>query len=628
MHRPGTPELGVPARMAWALLRQFDQAGEDARRLAVIDDLLTDRDRVPLTAGEGAIFHKADKMAQECRAILASFNRCTNPEIIRLHMAAVFNRMGVPYPYPHDDSQAWARAVDQQFWVRALRKEFGRRFENTAIRLGFVGKHADPYITREGAARQAERNEENAKRLAQTEIICQDGPNAGQVITLAQAAAAGMANLANRRNELMTRIRGFEEIATELGHRGLFVTITAPSKFHAVGGHNDRYANFTPREAQAYLVGVWARIRAKLARLGIQPYGFRVAEPHTDGCPHWHLLLFVPRENMRQLRQVIRGYALAEDGDEAGAQKNRVKLVTMDAGKGTAAGYIAKYIAKNIDGKTAGGESMGDHRAHADQAGGLGDLSEVVDAYAYQGRQFLPAELVRYWAQKHAIRQFQQIGGAPVGVWRELRRIEQSALGDAPAVVQAAWQAVQKKDTGEKDEAGKAIYVQADWAAYVKAQGGPGCGRDAIIGLWKREVVIAGRYGETWTEKPCGIYAGSYQAASARYEWKPAAPAAVAFPWTGVNNCTGQAALKAMGGKFKPPAASEWTGRELKKFDPGVNWAGIEAKGEAKEAESKAFQGEAAPLDYGVRQAGEWRAWYVGPPEFAHVMWQHSLRGN
>lgn len=40
---------------------------------------------------------------------------------------------------------------------------------------------------------------------------------------------------------------------------------------------------------------------------------------------------------------------MGEDGDEVGTAKHRYKEERIDRSKGTAAGYIAKYISKNIN---------------------------------------------------------------------------------------------------------------------------------------------------------------------------------------------------------------------------------------------------------------------------------------
>ena len=71
--------------------------------------------------------------------------------------------------------------------------------------------------------------------------------------------------------------------------------------------------------------------------MGLHIYGFRVAKPQHDGTPHWHLLLFMPKENVKQVGNIIRDYAMREDGDEPGAAKHRYAETRIDRSKGTTA---------------------------------------------------------------------------------------------------------------------------------------------------------------------------------------------------------------------------------------------------------------------------------------------------
>jgi hypothetical protein len=294
----------------------------------------------------------------------------------------------------------------------------------------------------------------------------------------------------------MTRINGFEMIAIAMGHAGVFFTLTCPSKMHAhrtvSGGRvirNKKYVHTKPDEAQAYLTRTWARIRAALARRGVVVYGFRIAEPNHDGTPHWHCLMFVRPQDMAALKSTVYRYALAVDGDEAGARKHRVDWKPMDPAKGTAAGYIAKYVAKNIDG----------HRLEKD---------------LYGNEAFETSQRVEAWATRWRIRQFQQIGGPPVGPWRELRRVE-SVPTDSPDFLVKAFNAVNRVAVFEGRE-----NASVAWNHYVDAQGGVFCGRAYRVRLATVASENKGRYGEEQAPKIIGItFNEQYKVRDARGNW-------------------------------------------------------------------------------------------------------------
>lgn len=543
---------GIPKRMARAMEAVFARDGKAKHqaKLDIIRDLMADVDRIPLADDKGRMTTDRDIAVAAEKAVRAVSEICyqlMTTDAILTAVAELCQRRGIAPPQGDTDEERIKRAADEAWWRRHLRTEWKRRFEHTSIQLGLTYRNTDPYVSREVAAVQAAQNVANAD-LLQRQIATNEH---GQSYTVAELADKGVSNKANRRHELMTRIRGFEECADKLGHVGMFWTITCPSKFHSVGGTNAKYNNATPRDAQAYLVHVYALIRAALHRAGIRPYGFRIAEPHTDGCPHWHMLLFVDPKRLTDMEMIVTAYALKEDEEERGAHENRVKLVRIEAGKGTAAGYIAKYVSKNID-----GTGVGDHKVFENGT----TYTLVPDIFG--NVELTPSQRVTYWSQVWGIRQFQQIGGAPVGVWRELRRVPDAAVVAAPAAVKAAHAAVQKIESTDPN-----VAKQADWAAYLWAQGGPDVMRKALaVRVAARVTTINGRYKVSEQSKPVGVFATAYPNEvyeGVHYRWTitdgRSSAASIGRPRTGVNNCTG---------------APAWTRPECGSPAPGAGYAG------------------------------------------------------
>jgi hypothetical protein len=362
--------------------------------------------------------------------------------------------------------------------------------------------------------------------------------DAGDEVPLWDIIKASNANHRVRFAELVTRCKGFELLADELGHCAIFATLTCPSRFHPTKTKPEKrrkgqraYRTIQnpawaeggqpcPREANRYLGKVWSRTRAAAARRGLRVYGLRAAEPHADGCPHWHLMLWGQPVELDAFIELFQFHACKEDPEElrgkvwskqnkvwrkVPAAKARFDVMPMGKGelrpdgtrKGGATAYLLKYLTKNLDGLIEEKRDDGEHKALGDDFEGECDTATG-------------AEKARAWASVWGIRQFQFYGGAPVSIWRELRRLK----GDAQESVWLDF-ASQAADEG-------------NWALFCKLMGGP-LAKRADMPLTLARVEREGeenRYGEAALPAVNGVQAVDEALAVTKtkrwkIEWRP-----------------------------------------------------------------------------------------------------------
>lgn len=375
---------------------------------------------------------------------------------------------------------ACARMDDPQWWRRKLRAAWTRRAENVMRELGIVRKGRETYASDDAVQARAIMKARGRRFLEAHAVVNEEA----EQLSLLDVAGRSLANPALRRGEFMCRVRGFEEISLEAGHVAQFWTLTTPSAYHAWNATGDKNANFgrfTVREGQEWLCKQWGRVRAKLKRLKIIYYGFRIAEPHHDGTPHWHLLIWCKAVDAPIIERIVRHYWLKDYADEAGAAEFRVKCKAIDPEQGSAVGYIAKYVSKNIDGAGAIGAELDDETAKPIPEG-----IKRVDA----------------WASLHRIRQFQQLGGPPVGLWRELRRLREPVY-EKP-IERARLQASE----------------HGSFAGMVREVGGIEAGRRTSVRVWKSNHGGISRYEDVRVGQPIGVMAGAMLVRCRHHKWQ------------------------------------------------------------------------------------------------------------
>ncbi|WP_324187402.1 replication endonuclease [Vibrio hibernica] len=301
------------------------------------------------------------------------------------------------------------RACDSIWLRRQLRRKCAYEVEQVARDLQLVERHKQVYCSDFSVERMRHRIKSN--EIALKETIAYDENDTSNFFTLHELSAKSVSNPSIRRAEMFTRLKGFEDYAKDNCDEAVFFTVTTPSRYHAISNSqvNKKWLDAgspDAKQAHDHLLTVWAALRKIMDKKNIKVYGMRIAEPHQDGTPHHHLLLFIQPHDRKFVTAEFQRLAMADTPNEKGASKHRFKAELIDFAKGSAVGYIAKYLSKNIDG------------LHIDKD--RGSSLQGIEA----------AERVVTWARVNQIRQFQFIGGPPVSVWRELRRLRQEFKQD------------------------------------------------------------------------------------------------------------------------------------------------------------------------------------------------------
>lgn len=151
--------------------------------------------------------------------------------------------------------------------------------------------------------------------------------------------------------EMNNRVKSIFDYATDLDLKPVFITLTAPSRFHK----KDRKGNLTekPNETAKELTQIFnkftnLRIFQKMKKdLGHGLIYFRVYEPHKSGVPHLHAMLFLPTDYILDVKKKY--YDYFTDTIRWNNNKKSIDFkYTWYNSAGGAVAYIMKYVTKTF----------------------------------------------------------------------------------------------------------------------------------------------------------------------------------------------------------------------------------------------------------------------------------------
>jgi len=167
----------------------------------------------------------------------------------------------------------------------------------------------------------------------------------GQTFSLKDCIISSNHSPKRYHGEIQNRINTLDREAKSAGLTPVFLTITLPTEFHRMKQDkkgslvdNPKYSGKSPRDAAKVLTKMFAKLRQDRSLKELsksQRMYYRVNEPHKDGTPHTHILLFIPPDRVSRVERAF--YRLFNQ------KGNKFEKDIRNA-----ASYVMKYINKTL----------------------------------------------------------------------------------------------------------------------------------------------------------------------------------------------------------------------------------------------------------------------------------------
>lgn len=410
----------------------------DATELKQIADLVEWHTQ-SITSSPGEIAEYLEYSDADIRSLstrLANESSLSAP----MKIARAASLLGAPIPGNSESSQ-YARTCCAKFWRRALSSRIARAREQLFLRMALVGDKCEPYVSHMSADVRERQLKQQEIWMKNTVVVpSRSKPNSGQSniagepLCLAEIAKSNDDKFA----KLYTFVKAIDELGREAKLSSAMLTVTLEPEWHpnpvyGVGCWNGS----SPREAHKSAGDRWQAVMRDLHGYGIRMSGFRVAEPHQDGCPHYHIWMHYRPEHESTILSVVMKYFPAKlkirdpyrdaechkstdkmydsrhdlindiwrapRNSKEGAQ---VELSKIDRSISSGAAYAMKYVMKSINVsnelKQQIGEGLDKSRKPRQEDAAHENTAKRVDAYRsvwgiHQGQLFGVAKCLTIW---------------------------------------------------------------------------------------------------------------------------------------------------------------------------------------------------------------------------------------
>jgi hypothetical protein len=379
-----------------------------------------------------------------------------------------------------------ARYCAPAWWKRKLKTIHRRNFEHVAQFIGQVNEQRNIYISDHSLKKINNGKKANEKFINTLLAINEEG----EQFDFHDFVDSSLSNPKNKYAELLMRMFGTATYANNKGYKAHLFTILCPKEMKSsfqYGEMNDDYIKESTLAAHHFINKVWKNSRTAIDKLTKNFFGFRVVEPCHDGSPHWHLIVYTPVQETNSILNLLRK-KIEQKYDFKGEMFSCVLNVQEVENKDVK--NVIFYLVKSLEGKASSSSCSKDM---------INDLS--VNKTDETEEKENNKQRIFAWGSLWGIRQFQQFGMPPIGLWREARRIANKAGMDVSGI----WK----------------FSKEGDWPAFIESIGGIGCKKNELtVKLHKVNTYECDCYGDELGKVPLGLEINGEIFISRFHQWK------------------------------------------------------------------------------------------------------------